>query len=117
MVFRESLQNLVSALEAILILVVGVYIAIMAAAVIDWGFVKSEIANYPLQCREGIRSGVCKNVAFALRKTTYKVMPDRQEVLHWVQGFRVERLTKCAVRDRQNWSCTYNDGSLRRIRI
>jgi len=109
--FRERMQNVLNALAAILTLVAGVYIVIVVAAVIDWGFVKSEITNYPLQCRESVRAGACENIEYGLRKITYKVMPDRQEVMHWVQGFPVERLTKCAVRDRKNWSCTFNDGS------
>lgn len=111
MKFWNRVQNLVNALAGILTVVAGVYIAVMVAAVIDWGFVKSEISKYELECSEATRFGVCEKVAYGLRKTTYKVMPDRQEVLHWVQGFPVERLTKCAVRDRKNWSCAFNDNS------
>ena len=32
-------------------------------------------------------------------------------MLYWVEGFNVERFTKCAVNNRTNWSCKYDDGS------
>jgi hypothetical protein len=108
---KERVQEGLEITGAWLTAIVTIYIAILVLAIIDWGFLKSEITNYIVECSEPPRLGVCKNVKYGLRPTTYKVMPDRQEVVHWTQGFAPERLTKCAVRDRKNWSCKYNDES------
>lgn len=46
-----------------------------------------------------------------MRSQHYKPNRERQEVLSWATGFPPDRLTKCAVVDRKNWKCPYNDGS------
>lgn len=78
----------------------------------DWGFLKGEITEYPVQCTHKLNYGGCNEPQFTLNKTTYKVLPDRQEVLYWNEASgTVEKLSKCAVKNRKNWSCSYNDDS------
>lgn len=90
---------------------VGIYIVILGFSFIDWGFLRGEITEYPIQCNEIIAPNVCKNIEFAQRKTTYKVDYDKQKVFYQTEGFSVEELSDCAIRDRKNWSCKYPDGS------
>lgn len=78
---------------------------------IDWGFFKSEITAYPVQCKHTVELNQCEQPEYTLRKTTYKVSSDRQEVLYWTEDFDTQKLTNCAVRDKKNWSCEYNDKS------
>ena len=45
--------------------------------------------------------------------TTYKALPDKQEVVYWTAGDTLDsfhKLHNCAVRDFENWSC--NEGFL-----
>lgn len=80
-------------------------------SILDLSFLKSEIVEYPILCGHKLTYGICSAPKFNLRRTYYKPSISRQEVLYWTEGFNVERLTKCAVRDRKNWSCKYDDGS------
>lgn len=99
-------------LNPIISLVILGVVILFVIKVFDWGFFKSEITAYPAMCSEKVALGSCSNPEFTLNRTTYKVLSDRQEVLYWseVSG-DVQRLTKCAVKDRKNWSCKYNDNS------
>lgn len=90
---------------------VFVYFALLCLSVVDLGFVKSEVTAYPIFCKQKLSYGVCSDPEYSLRRTHYKLIPSRQEVLHWIEGSNVERLTKCAIKDRTNWSCKYNDES------
>lgn len=93
------------------LLIIGFFV-ILLLKVIDWGFLKSEITEYPVQCKEKVSLNRCNNPYYTLGRTTYKVLPNRQEVLYWNEAIsNIEKLTKCAVKDRKNWSCKYNDES------
>lgn len=50
---------------------------------------------------------------FPANRTVYKVFPETQTVVHWTPGVSEvpDRLSKCSVRDRNNWRCEYSDGS------
>lgn len=93
--------------------IVGIIILILLFFYLpDWGFLKSEITEYPVSCQVKVASGKCSNIAYTLNPTIYKVSSTRQEVVYWSDaGGFVNRLTKCAVRDRRNWSCKYDDDS------
>jgi hypothetical protein len=75
------------------------------------GLFNSEITAYAVICKEKPVLNKCDNPEYAHGKTTYKVNESRQEVIYWVEGFPPERLTKCAIKDKRNWSCKYNDES------
>lgn len=75
------------------------------------GLFSSEITEYPVMCKEKPVLNRCDNLEYTLSKTTYKVISNRQEVIYWVEDFSPERLTKCAIKDKKNWSCKYNDES------
>lgn len=89
-----------------------IYFAILSYSISDGGYFSSNISAYPIECSEK-RNNInnCEASEYTLRKTRFKVLPDRQEVLRWTEGFPVERLTKCAVSDRSNWSCKWRDES------
>lgn len=74
-------------------------------------FFSSEITEYSIICKEKPILNKCDNPKYTLSKTNYKVIPNRQEVVYWVEDFSPERLTKCAIRNKKNWSCKYNDES------
>jgi len=99
-------------LVAVLMLIYAVTAVLTAT---DWGFLRNEITNYSLLCEHDVEYGICNRVSIPLNPTTFKVMADRQEVVYWTELgpglIRPERLTKCAVRDRRNWSCRYRDES------
>jgi hypothetical protein len=79
-------------------------IFILLIIVIDWGFLKSEIIKYPI-------SYYPEFGWTTLNKTTYKVSVKRQDVVGRMADFAPNRYTDCAVVNRKNWSCTYDDGS------
>jgi hypothetical protein len=112
---KRWLSSVFAVLTGLVVFLVVIYVAIVIFAAIDWGFIRNEVTKYPLLCEHAIEHGTCKRVAFPLNPTTFKVMTDRQEVVYWTHlgpdFIRPERLTKCAVRDRYNWSCRYNDES------
>lgn len=73
----------------------------------------SEITNYPVLCKEKPILNQCDNPEYTLGKTTYKILSNRQEVLYWHELYKkTERLTKCAIKDKKNWSCKYDDESM-----
>jgi hypothetical protein len=71
----------------------------------------SEITAYPVQCKTIVQNGQCSAPEYTLRYTTFKVFVNEQNVVSAVEGFPPTRLTQCAVRDRMNWSCRYDDDS------
>lgn len=88
-----------------------IYFALLSYSISDGGYFSSNISVYPIECSEKRNLSRCGGTEYTLRKTSFKVLPDRQEVLRWTDGFPVERLTKCAVSDRTNWSCKWRDES------
>ncbi len=105
------MKKIQSVIEIIFSFAVVIYLFLLFVAFIDWGFLKGEITDYPIQCQNKPVYGVCNKKDFALRKTTYKPSVQRQDVVYSTEGFDVKRLTKCAVKDRKNWTCTYDDES------
>lgn len=92
-------------LMTIIFLIVVIFLAA------DWGFLRSEVTVYHALCKERVEYGICNTPEIPLRSTTYKVFPEKHEVLYWTQGFSPERLKDCVVKDLKNWRCTYDDGS------
>lgn len=85
---------------------------IYAISFVDLSFVKGEIVEYSLSCKSELKNGLCTTKPeFALRRTTYKPNVSGQYVLYWVEGFDISKLNDCAVKNRNNWACTFNDRS------
>lgn len=81
---------------------------------VDWGYYKKEITSYMAICDTPVVLGQCNSRAHTSNtyKTTYKIFADKQEVVYWNAEFKeIQKLTKCAIRDRKNWSCKYDDES------
>jgi hypothetical protein len=96
----------------IIVIIVVILGIIIISRIFDWGFLTSEITSYSVQCKEKLELGSCKEPLVVLNPTTYKVSSGEQEVLYWIEGVGgIDRLIKCAVKDRKNWSCKYNDES------
>lgn len=100
-------------IEKIVVWIIGVSFVLILLYVIDWEFLKSEITEYPVMCSQKLDFGICNGQKTPLNPRTYRVFPKRQEVIYFMKGFDlpVRRLTKCAVLDRRNWSCKYDDDS------
>lgn len=82
--------------------------------IIDWGFIRGDITAYTVECKHPVNISTnykCNNPEYTLRYTRYKVNVKRQEVVGWIEGFDPTRYKDCAIRNRRNWTCTYNDGS------
>lgn len=79
----------------------------------DW-FPINEVSDYPLYCTENfMEKGNCPGTLGTARMTAYKVFEDRQEVIYWRHGLdeTPRKMANCAVRNKNNWACTYSDGS------
>lgn len=83
----------------------GVIVILLIIIFFDWGLLKSEITAYPINCPSDL------DYCYSLRYTRYKIDKRNQEVIYWTEGFLPEKLTNCAIVNRSNWSCKYNDGS------
>jgi hypothetical protein len=89
-----------------------IFLVVLGFRAIDWSFIKGEIVEYPMMCKTKVNLGNCSQPEVPLNRTTYKPNTSRQEVLYWSEATGdVQKLTKCAVRDRKNWSCKYDDES------
>jgi hypothetical protein len=75
------------------------------------GLFNSEITAYPVLCKDKVVLNQCDNPNVPLSPTTFKVSTSRQEVVFWIEDFTPSRTTKCAIRDKKNWSCRYEDES------
>lgn len=94
------------------IFIIG-YGILYGLSMLDLSFLKGEIVSYQLECDVKPEYNVCPpgKTLFALRAHHYKPNKDRQEVLSWIEGFPPDRLTDCAVVDRENWKCSFDDKS------
>lgn len=73
-----------------------------------------EITVYKLECDKPLESGRCYGSAHAYAPNHYKVFPEQQRVVTWIEGgFAPTALDKCVVRDKKNWSCSFSDDSAR----
>ena len=84
---------------------------VLMVSIIDFGFLKSEITNYQMRCHILDNAKSC----YVSNPVTYKVSTEQQEVLSWMNigsgQTTIEKYTDCAIRDRKNWNCKYNDNS------
>lgn len=88
------------------------YWVLYGLSMIDFSFLKGEIIAYSLECEVKPEYNSCPGkTLFVLRAHYYKPNVERQEVLSWTEGFAPDRLTKCAVVNRTNWKCDFNDES------
>jgi hypothetical protein len=53
----------------------------------------------------------CTEKWLPFNPTTYKPDIKNRVVFYWVDDSPVKKLTKCAVVNRKNWTCKYNDES------
>lgn len=92
-------------------IILGLFL-ILIFKLFDWGFLKGEITEYPVQCEHVVSLNQCKSPQFTLNKTTYKILSNRQEVIYWSEVTKTpDKLSNCAVINRKNWSCEYKDKS------
>ena len=75
------------------------------------GVLNSSITAYPAICSTGTEGYSCDLIP--LNRSTYFVDEENQTVhVRWPGlGLPIEKYTNCAVIDRKNWTCTFNDGS------
>lgn len=79
----------------------------------DFSFIKGTITAYPVFCKSAIYNyETCEDINYTLYRTVYKVNTDRQEVIVWRPGLKgVDRYAQCAIQNRKNWNCSYDDKS------
>ena len=81
---------------------------------VDVGVLKDEITSYPMvMCQVELVNGWCpRGQGLPLNwNSTNKLYQDQQMVVSTSRGGLVDRLTNCAVGDRRNWKCTFDDRS------
>lgn len=102
--WAENLSHLLGILLTLPILL-GLVVLLLSPYVFDWGFIDGEITEYPIMpCSE------CKTGKMTLGTRTFKPSVRQQKVAE-VGVIPIEEYIKCVVIDRENWDCTYNDGS------
>ncbi len=105
-----SNSNESGCLTLLILLIVGVVALVWH---FDFAPMSNEKTVYIRVCGDKIEKGSgCKNWKY-LDPVTYTVNVDSQVVVKSTQGKpEIERLSNCAVRDRNNWSCTDVDGNI-----
>lgn len=105
----EKIKRILGFIFISAILIYGI---LYITSIIDFSFIKGEIIAYGMQCDVKVQNGLCPGkTSYALRATHFKPDYGRQEVLYWTDGFPPNLLTNCAVVDRENWKCEYDDKS------
>jgi hypothetical protein len=100
------------AIGVIFILAVIGYGILYITSVVDFSFIRGEIIAYPMECSVQTQNGSCPGkTLYALRTTHFKPNYDRQEVVYWIDGISPDLFKNCAVVNRKNWKCEYDDKS------
>ena len=83
------------------ILLIMVFLSLISCG----DYFKNQVTVYPV--------GKTDKGLLPLNPTKYKVFPESQVVIYWMPDFdfATEKLVKCIVRDRLNWSGEFKDGS------
>lgn len=109
------MTNVVNFAKQTITLVVGIIALFITWVTIstygDIGFLKGEISEYSYLCIGDVRDFTCDGYwspqgSFA----TYKVNSKSHEVIS-KSNYGVTRYKDCAVSDRKNWTCTFEDKS------
>jgi hypothetical protein len=106
---KEKIHEIQERAGNFITIVFFIILVIFLIKLINWDFSGTSITAYPVQCKEKVDYGKCKDPEFTLNKDTYTVLANRQEVL--TNNGITERLSKCAVIDKKNWHCSYDDSS------
>ena len=107
----SSMGNYLKYVKVFLWLGIIIYGTFYFLSYFDFSFIKGEIVEYGIQCDSKPVNNYCPKALFSLRAQHYKPNKDRQEVISWTTGFPPERLTNCAIIDRKNWQCEFDDKS------
>ncbi|MBI3485454.1 hypothetical protein HY025_00755 [Candidatus Daviesbacteria bacterium] len=99
--------NSKTALDYVVIFLLIFFALLIPYKVIDWGFLSGENTAHLALCKNEVLFYHCNSPDHTLSATVYyKAIPDRQEVLGWVESDKsIEKLNDCAVKDMNNWSC------------
>lgn len=74
-------------------------------------FAGNEIKAYSASCKVKVDEiGICNDPLLPLSITTYKVSYNSQRVISDIGGV-VNKYTDCVVKDRRNWTCSFDDKS------
>jgi hypothetical protein len=74
---------------------------------IDWGFLRSEFTSYEVRCGQVVNNHCSQPETAVYFATTYKIFKEQQ----FVVATEYVKYTKCAIVDRTNWKCTFDDAS------
>ena len=86
---------------------------LIALTVIGCTSKAGEVTIYPLLCSTSLQNGDCHGQWLPLKKTVFRISVDKQAVTYWMPGTAnlPKKLSKCVVRDTENWQCSDPDGS------
>lgn len=70
----------------------------------------NEIKAYSALCSNQVELNRCNNPSYTGDVKVYTVNVEKQYVLNSNGGYIV-KYTKCAVKDRENWQCSFDDNS------
>jgi len=93
-----------------------IVIVILAAWVFNLNYFSDEITAYSLECSVPFNNeGECDGDLKTFSKFNFRILDERQEVLHWfpgtIEGAGIEKHKDCRIIDRKNWQC----GELRMV--
>ena len=96
---------------------VAILIVVAALALALWGSDKityeGERTIYAVRCEKGNWDGLtCRGTMVAGDRYRFRASVSKQEVLYWVVGSPEPsgKFSRCAVKDRGNWSCEESAG-------
>jgi len=86
---------------------------IIALAIIGCTSKSGEITVYSLWCEKPLQNAECRGKLSTSNPTVYRISEERQLVIYWTPGISdsPSKLSKCVVRDVENWQCSYPDDS------
>src|SRR5262249_36938143 len=86
---------------ALILLGIGAYVFFLTDCFVG----ADKIVDYPVYCEGEIRGDNCSSGWTRGSKTTFSINKEQQIVVGQVDGNSPERLTNCAIVDKENWRC------------
>ncbi len=91
--------------------IAGLLIMLFIIRLFDINFSSNEIKIYSARCKDVVKYNHCDHLDYTGSVGTYQVDIDRQRVISSVGGTVGNRFTKCVIKDKNNWRCSYGDDS------
>ena len=95
--------------------IMGMGLLVIVVIFLFGSTISSKIKSYGYWCEHEVAPVIsvneCRKISFPLNRQTFEIDKKNQRVISWFDDGSPIRTNDCAIRDRRNWSCTYDDGS------